>query len=58
MIVNNGMLWKIFGPKMEEVRADWRKLRNKELHGLYTSVNTMIKSSKMRRMGGVACMGQ
>jgi len=37
------MLWKIFGPKMEEVRADWKKMCIEELHGLYTSVYTMRK---------------
>jgi len=42
------MLWKIFGPEMKEVRADWRKLRNEELRGLYTSVYTMIKSNQRK----------
>jgi hypothetical protein len=56
--VGNRMFRKIFGPKTEAVRADWRKLHSEELHGLYTSVNTTIKSSEMRWMGGAVCVGQ
>jgi hypothetical protein len=54
--LGNRILCKIFGPKTEAVRANWRQLRNEELHGLYTSVNTMVKSSEIRRMEDVACM--
>jgi hypothetical protein len=52
------MLWRIFGPHMEEVKENWRKISKVELHGLYSSVSTMIKSREMRWMGNVACMGQ
>jgi hypothetical protein len=27
----------IFGLKKEEITADWKRLRKKELHGLYSS---------------------
>jgi hypothetical protein len=38
----------------------WRKLRNDELHGLYSSPNivTVIKSRRMRWAGHVARMGE
>jgi len=52
------MLWKIFGRQTEEVRENWRKMSKEKLHGLYTSVNTMIKSRERRWMGNVSCMGQ
>jgi hypothetical protein len=39
-----------FGPKRGEVTGGWKKLHNKELHGLYCSPNIvrMIKSRRMR----------
>jgi hypothetical protein len=48
---------KIFGPKREEDRS-WRKLRNDELHNLYSSPNIVrvIKSRRMRWAGHVARM--
>ena len=36
-VFENRILRKIFGPKLEEVGGDWRKVRNKELHGSYFS---------------------
>jgi hypothetical protein len=30
---------KIFGSKSDEVRGEWRRLHNKELHDLYSSTN-------------------
>jgi hypothetical protein len=33
----NRVLRIIFGPKMEELARDWRRLRNEKLHKLYTS---------------------
>jgi hypothetical protein len=44
---------------LKEEDALWRKLHNDELHGLYSSSNTVrvIKSRKMRWAGHVACMG-
>jgi hypothetical protein len=42
-------LRRIFGPKREE-DGSWRKLRNDELHNLYSSTNIvrLIKSRRMR----------
>jgi hypothetical protein len=40
------------------VTGGWRKLHEKELHGLYTSPSIrVIKSRRMRLVGHVACMG-
>jgi hypothetical protein len=33
-------LRKLFGPKRDVVRGEWRRLHNEELHGLYSSPNT------------------
>jgi hypothetical protein len=37
MVFENRVLRRIFGPKRDEVTGEWRKLHNKELHGLYSS---------------------
>jgi hypothetical protein len=52
------VLRRIFGPKRDEVTADWRKLHNEELHRLYSSpsIIRMIKSRRMRWAGHVARM--
>jgi hypothetical protein len=48
---------RIFGPKREE-DGSWRKIHNDELHGPYSSPNTvrMIKLRRMRGAGHVARM--
>jgi hypothetical protein len=55
-VFENRVLRGIFGPKRDEVRGDWRKLHNEELHNLYSSANTIrtIKSRRMRWAGHVA----
>jgi hypothetical protein len=55
-VFENRVLWRIFGPRKDEVTADWRKQHNEELHNLYSSPNIirMIKSRRMRRAGNVA----
>jgi hypothetical protein len=52
-VFENRVLWRIFGPKRDEVTGDWRKLHNGELHNLYTSpsIIRMIKSPRMRWVG-------
>ena len=59
-VFENRVLRRIFGPKGDEVTGDWRKLHNKELNDLYSSPNIfrVIKSSRMRWAGNVACMGE
>jgi hypothetical protein len=51
---------RIFGPKREEVRGEWRKLYDRELHNLYLSADIIrqIKSRRMKWAGHVARMGE
>jgi hypothetical protein len=35
----NRVLWRIFGPKRDEVIEEWRKKNNKKLNILYSSPN-------------------
>jgi hypothetical protein len=50
---------RTFGPKRDEVKAEWRKMHNEELQNLYSSQNIirMIKSRRMRWAGHVARKG-
>jgi hypothetical protein len=43
------VLRRLFGPKRDEVTGEWRKLRNEELHDLYSSPS-IIRTTKSRRM--------
>jgi hypothetical protein len=58
-VFENRVLRKIFGPKSEE-DGSWRKLRNDELHNLYSSPNIVrvFKSRRMRWAGHVARMAE
>jgi len=49
-VFENRALRRIFGPKRDEVRAEWRKLHNEELNELYSSqiIIQVIKSGRMR----------
>jgi hypothetical protein len=59
-VFENRVLRRIFGPKIDKVTGDWRKLHNEELHTLYSSphIIKMIKSRRMRWAGHVARMGR
>jgi hypothetical protein len=50
---------ELFGPKRDEVTGEWRRLHNKVLYALYSSLNIIreIKSRRLRWAGHVACMG-
>jgi hypothetical protein len=56
----NRVLRRIFGPKVDEVTGEWRKLHNVELRILYSSLNIIrqIKSRRMKWAGHVARMGE
>ena len=50
----------LFGPKMDEVTGEWRKLHNEKLNDLYWSPNIVrvIKSRRIKWAGHVARMGE
>jgi hypothetical protein len=58
-VFENRALRRIFGPKRDEVKGEWRKLHNKELRDLYfsPSIIRIIKLRRMRCAGHVARMG-
>jgi len=57
-VFENRVLKRIFGPKRDEVKGEWRKLHNEELNVLYFSpyIVHVIKSRRMRWAGHVARM--
>jgi hypothetical protein len=57
-VFKNIVLRRIFGPKMDELKGEWRKLHNEELNGLYSLLNIVrvIKSRRLRWAGHVARM--
>jgi len=59
-VFESRVLRKIFGPTIDEVRVEWRKLHNDELNILCSSLNILrvIKSRRMRWAGQVARMGR
>jgi hypothetical protein len=59
-VFKNRVLRRIFGPKRDGVTGRWRKLRNEELHNLYSlpSIIRITKSRRMRWAGHVAQMGE
>ena len=60
MRVLENRVMKIFGPKRDEVRGEWRKIHEEELNDLYSSLNVfrIMRSRRMRSDGHVARMGR
>ena len=38
-VFENMVLRRVFGPRRDEVKGEWRRLHNEELNGLYSSPN-------------------
>jgi hypothetical protein len=59
-VFENRVLRRMFGPKRDEVTAEWRKLQSEGLHNLCSSPDIIrqVKSRWMRRAGHVARMGE
>ena len=45
-VFENRVLRRIFGPKRDEVRGEWRKLHNEELNVLYSPNNVRVIKSE------------
>jgi hypothetical protein len=60
MVFENRVLRRIFGPRKDEMKGEWRKLHNEELRHLYSSpsIIRIIKSRRMRWASHVTRMGE
>jgi hypothetical protein len=58
-VFENRVLRRIFGPEMDEVTGEWRRLHKQKLHDLYSlpNITRVIKSRIIRWAGHVARMG-
>ena len=59
-VFENRVLRRIFVPKRDKVRGEWRKLHNEKLHDLYSSPSILrvIKLRRMRWAGHVTHVGE
>jgi hypothetical protein len=59
-VIKNMLLRRIFGPKMDEVTGEWKKLHCEELNDLHSLLSfvRVIKSRRMSWAGYVARMGE
>jgi len=55
-VFENKVLRKVYGPKRDEMTGEWRRLHNKELHGLYDSPDIVkIIKSETTKVGRPCC---
>src|SRR5215469_7563395 len=59
-VFENRVLSRVFGPRRDGVKGEWRKLHNEELNDLYSSPNILrvMKLRRTRWAGHVARMGE
>jgi len=59
-VFENMVLRRIFGPRRDEVKGEWRRFHNEELNDLYFSpfIVRVIKSRRMRWAGHVGRIGE
>jgi hypothetical protein len=59
-LFENRVLRRVFWPKREEIKGEWRKLHFEELNDLYSSstIFRLIKSRRMRWAGHMARIGE
>ena len=59
-LFENMVLRRIFGPRRDKIKGEWRRLHNKELNDLYSSpiIVRVIKSRRMRWAGHVPRMSE
>jgi hypothetical protein len=52
------LLRRIFGPKMDEIKGEWRKLHDDELNNLSLSTNIVsVIKSKRTKWAGITMYG-
>ena len=51
-VFESGVLWRIFGPKRDEVTGEWRKLHKEEL---YDCTHQIFRCSNREELDGRAC---
>ena len=52
-VFENRMLRRIFGPKMDEVTREWRRIHEEELYAVYSSPNIIQMVKSKRQMSRV-----
>jgi len=59
-VFESRVLWRMPGPKRDEVTGEWRKLHKEEVNDMYCSTNIVwvIKSRGMSWAGHVTGMGE